>query len=78
MPQRSAPAERHTDSLGFIGRQNELEALDRFYDWHMPALMILYGRLRVGKTRLIAARARRLLGATKCRGAGPGDGREPI
>jgi uncharacterized protein len=37
----------------FIGRQNELRVLNRLWDSSRSALLILYGRRRVGKTRLL-------------------------
>jgi AAA+ ATPase superfamily predicted ATPase len=38
----------------FVNRQRELQALDHFYTFHKSALMILYGRRRVGKTSLLS------------------------
>jgi AAA+ ATPase superfamily predicted ATPase len=40
-------------SMLFIDRQRELQALDRFYSSPGAGLFILYGRRRVGKTRLL-------------------------
>lgn len=37
----------------FIGRQSELKVLDRLWEQSRSALLILYGRRRVGKTRLL-------------------------
>ena len=37
----------------FIGRQSELKVLDRLWEQARSALLILYGRRRVGKTRLL-------------------------
>ncbi len=49
----------------FIGRKNELQLLDRLWESPQSALLILYGRRRVGKTRLLThwmdAPARRAL-----------------
>ena len=38
----------------FIDRELEMEALQREYDWPGSALVVMYGRRRVGKTTLIA------------------------
>ncbi|MFO7684369.1 MAG: ATP-binding protein [Chloroflexota bacterium] len=38
----------------FVGRSRELETLDRLWASERAALLILYGRRRVGKTRLLA------------------------
>lgn len=40
--------------MKFVNRQRELQALDSFYAFHDAALMILYGRRRVGKTSLLS------------------------
>ncbi|WP_374686616.1 ATP-binding protein [Promineifilum sp.] len=37
----------------FVGRRRELEVLDRLWDSNRATLLILYGRRRVGKTRLL-------------------------
>ncbi len=37
----------------FIGREQELKSLDRTYQQPQAALLIMYGRRRVGKTRLL-------------------------
>jgi predicted AAA+ superfamily ATPase len=37
----------------FVGRQIELQALDRFLSSPQAGLAILYGRRRVGKTALL-------------------------
>lgn len=37
----------------FVGRQRELQTLEKFYQSANAGLMILYGRRRIGKTRLI-------------------------
>ncbi len=37
----------------FIGRKEQLDVMDRVWNSNRPALMILYGRRRVGKTRLL-------------------------
>ena len=37
----------------FIGRQNELSLFDNTWSSSQAALVILYGRRRVGKTRLM-------------------------
>lgn len=37
----------------FIGRQSELKVLERLWEQARSALLILYGRRRVGKTRLL-------------------------
>ncbi len=37
----------------FIGRKNELQTLDRLWDSPKAELLVLYGRRRVGKTRLL-------------------------
>jgi AAA+ ATPase superfamily predicted ATPase len=39
--------------MRFIGRQRELQTLESFYRSPEAALLILYGRRRIGKTRLI-------------------------
>ncbi len=39
--------------MRFIGRQREMRMLDRFYKSRKAALLILYGRRRVGKTALL-------------------------
>ena len=39
--------------MEFVGRQRELETLDTFYQSPQAGLLILYGRRRIGKTRLI-------------------------
>ncbi len=38
----------------FIGRSNELALLDRLWESEKPQFLVLYGRRRVGKTRLLA------------------------
>jgi len=40
-------------NLQFVDRDNELEALNRLLDKKSAALVLLYGRRRVGKTRLV-------------------------
>jgi hypothetical protein len=40
-------------AMRFIGRQRELQMLDRFYKTRKAALLVLYGRRRVGKTALL-------------------------
>ena len=40
--------------MKFVGRQVELDMLNRFYRGRRAGLMILYGRRRVGKTQLLA------------------------
>ena len=37
----------------FIGRQSELALVDNIWESSKAALLILYGRRRVGKTRLL-------------------------
>jgi AAA+ ATPase superfamily predicted ATPase len=39
--------------MDFIGRIWEMAALDRFYNQPEAGLLVLYGRRRVGKTRLL-------------------------
>lgn len=39
--------------MRFIGRQRELQSLESFYQSPEAGLLILYGRRRIGKTRLI-------------------------
>jgi uncharacterized protein len=39
--------------MEFVGRQRELQALANFYQSPQAGLLILYGRRRIGKTRLI-------------------------
>lgn len=39
--------------MKFVGRTAELTMLDRFYRHHQAALLILYGRQAVGKSRLV-------------------------
>jgi len=39
--------------MRFIGRQREMQMLDRFYKSRKATLLILYGRRRVGKTALL-------------------------
>lgn len=41
------------DNTPFVGRKQELEDLNRLYQSNRPELMILYGRRRIGKTRLL-------------------------
>ncbi len=41
------------DIAPFIGRQRELELLQQLWEAERPELLILYGRRRVGKTRLL-------------------------
>lgn len=41
------------DNTPFIGRQCELELLQQLWESERPELLILYGRRRVGKTRLL-------------------------
>ncbi|MCZ7668748.1 MAG: hypothetical protein M5U34_16890 [Chloroflexi bacterium] len=38
---------------GFVGRNRELSLLDRAWNTDRSALLVLYGRRRVGKTRLL-------------------------
>ena len=39
--------------MKFIGRQRELQAIERFYQTPEAGLLILYGRRRIGKTSLL-------------------------
>jgi len=39
--------------MDFVGRDAELSLLDRLWDSPKATLLILYGRRRVGKTRLL-------------------------
>ena len=41
------------DNTPFVGRQRELELLRQLWESERPELLILYGRRRVGKTRLL-------------------------
>jgi AAA+ ATPase superfamily predicted ATPase len=38
----------------FVGRNNELEALEALYEKHTMQMVVVYGRRRVGKTTLLA------------------------
>lgn len=38
----------------FVGRSDELQTMDSIWASNKPALMILYGRRRIGKTRLLS------------------------
>ena len=38
----------------FVGREQELSALDKLYEENTFQMVVLYGRRRVGKTTLIA------------------------
>lgn len=40
--------------MNFIGRQRELQSLEKFYRTQEAGLLILYGRRRVGKTHLVS------------------------
>ncbi|HSH05093.1 MAG TPA: ATP-binding protein [Anaerolineae bacterium] len=40
--------------MKFVGRQQELKILNRFFESNEAGLLILYGRRRVGKTRLVS------------------------
>lgn len=40
--------------MNFIGRQKELQSLEKFYRTQEAGLLILYGRRRVGKTHLVS------------------------
>ena len=37
----------------FVGRENELETLERAYDADVFQMVVVYGRRRVGKTTLL-------------------------
>ena len=39
--------------MQFVGRQREIQTLESFYQSANAGLLILYGRRRIGKTRLI-------------------------
>ena len=39
--------------MKFIGRQRELQAVERFFQTTEAGLLILFGRRRVGKTSLL-------------------------
>ncbi|MBK7916656.1 MAG: ATP-binding protein [Chloroflexi bacterium] len=39
--------------MDFVGRSPELKTLQTFYESPNAGLLILYGRRRIGKTRLI-------------------------
>lgn len=40
-------------AVRFVNRQDELDLLRRLYESGRPQLLILYGRRRVGKTRIL-------------------------
>jgi AAA+ ATPase superfamily predicted ATPase len=46
----------------FIGREKELESLDTFYKKKGPGFVVIKGRRRIGKSRLVMEFARRKKG----------------
>ena len=60
----------------FIGRKPELECLEALYQKKMPSLVVVKGRRRIGKSRLIAEFARITQAPTfwSFAGLAPGDG----
>ncbi|HZQ06817.1 MAG TPA: ATP-binding protein, partial [Anaerolineae bacterium] len=40
--------------MRFIGREPELETLERFYNRNRSGFLVLYGRRRIGKTSLLS------------------------
>ena len=49
--------------MDFVGRDAELRLLDKLWDSPKATLLILYGRRRVGKTRLLTHWLKRHEGA---------------